>query len=1309
MTTGDVPPIFDWSGLGQRQGSHIHYKSFTFSGEPYALGDFVYLLPEDVGSPPYIAKLLRAYEDTKASEAEKLVIEVQWFERRAALPPAVASTMHELEVVESDLTDANLVGCLERKATVVLASSYSEALQQVPVHQRSRDWHFCKGVLESATQRVKTYQELGRLCGTSSQGAVSFRSGSVPVTTGIAAEMQVLGYTNGPISSASRHQAAADAPAGLVSTSSSADDIPTLTAGSIKGSASRGRGAAGNAGFGQRVGVPGKVCCECGATQTPQWREGPQGPKTLCNACGVRYQRSMSKNKSNKRAAADRARKECSPLQPRAAKQVRLTAATVVAAGAGDNAGSKCVQANTKAGSEPTSSETPEQQLTAGGHSHGTRSSTGARGQQGASSKTSTSRVSASSGRRRQQLRGAAASNKVVTILEQQVQRGGGGSSGKAAGNRSTAKGGATGGSSGISSRQHLGAAVAAAAALSEHHYFEGASSPPNLNTHMLEEQDDDGDGQQHGNGQQGPFVAHSLHRSATHDAADVLRALSTAPQIPPSTQHEQATQTLDLQQQQPVQQQHASTQYVAQHQQQLQPQHQQQQQQPPSAALCSSVVASPSTSMLFVEPLQHDAMSLLSLDDKLSGPDSGLGNFAAPDSPLVRTAPAATAFASSRINPHSLSPLRPLSQRLLPTAALGNDSNGSSGSGIANDRQGRVSAAVCSSPGDLIAAMLEGKKGSNSLHSKALLPAAAVLPSMSALKASGRGVSELLDQHKQQQQLASLIDSSELLRRPQPLCGSTPSLLQQPLLPLFSGSGSSSQLQQTTPVSAACSSNDATMLDLPRNGLLDCATLSPVQGYGSGGNGGSSSNNSGSASGSGGGNTSSHNDDLFGQLSTLMLRANAFPDSVQGVNAGSSVGRSPPQHVQELVQHFGQLPESSVLHLRKLLAAVDDSLNTAKAADAAVLAVAQVLAAKQQAAADAKEHVNRCTLHFRQALQQICPAGVAAAAAAAAAAGDQQIDSPCSTRMQLNQQEYKPPGSSAAVAGSSLSSPALFTTGDADSQQQANNDARFLSRSSRLDRMGSKSLSPHSSGQLQQGGSIGQLAVGSLAGLAAATTTGDAVFGVQGPGSQINTHVADELIRDPDDDLTEQQHANIAAQQHAAAAVTDDQQLQAGTAGVISNGSEELQQQGKKSGQLQELSSQVQNQLRGQVSRADTTGPICVGSAAPASHQAGDLSVLLLAYQQQLTNRHHATTTLASEAASVIFSPAAANPTAIALADAAAMPMDWLHNDSRAVVCYSSGDGSPGMVPNGVIGTGSGAAATSSAYPVHETAQVAA
>ncbi|XP_065862887.1 GATA transcription factor 1 [Euphorbia lathyris] len=33
----------------------------------------------------------------------------------------------------------------------------------------------------------------------------------------------------------------------------------------------------------------GRKCQHCGSEKTPQWRAGPLGPKTLCNACGVRY------------------------------------------------------------------------------------------------------------------------------------------------------------------------------------------------------------------------------------------------------------------------------------------------------------------------------------------------------------------------------------------------------------------------------------------------------------------------------------------------------------------------------------------------------------------------------------------------------------------------------------------------------------------------------------------------------------------------------------------------------------------------------------------------------------------------------------------------------------------------------------------------------------------------------------------------------------------------------------------------------------------------------------------------------------
>ncbi|XP_051212085.1 uncharacterized protein [Lolium perenne] len=31
------------------------------------------------------------------------------------------------------------------------------------------------------------------------------------------------------------------------------------------------------------------TCSHCGTTETPQWRAGPNGPRTLCNACGIRY------------------------------------------------------------------------------------------------------------------------------------------------------------------------------------------------------------------------------------------------------------------------------------------------------------------------------------------------------------------------------------------------------------------------------------------------------------------------------------------------------------------------------------------------------------------------------------------------------------------------------------------------------------------------------------------------------------------------------------------------------------------------------------------------------------------------------------------------------------------------------------------------------------------------------------------------------------------------------------------------------------------------------------------------------------
>ncbi|XP_076897815.1 GATA transcription factor 19-like [Bidens hawaiensis] len=54
-------------------------------------------------------------------------------------------------------------------------------------------------------------------------------------------------------------------------------------------------GAAGDSLFSRR-------CANCDTTSTPLWRNGPRGPKSLCNACGIRYKK--EERRANKAAAA---------------------------------------------------------------------------------------------------------------------------------------------------------------------------------------------------------------------------------------------------------------------------------------------------------------------------------------------------------------------------------------------------------------------------------------------------------------------------------------------------------------------------------------------------------------------------------------------------------------------------------------------------------------------------------------------------------------------------------------------------------------------------------------------------------------------------------------------------------------------------------------------------------------------------------------------------------------------------------------------------------------------------------------------
>ncbi|XP_073054516.1 GATA transcription factor 16-like [Primulina eburnea] len=36
-----------------------------------------------------------------------------------------------------------------------------------------------------------------------------------------------------------------------------------------------------------------KTCVNCGTSKTPLWRGGPAGPKSLCNACGIRSRKKI--------------------------------------------------------------------------------------------------------------------------------------------------------------------------------------------------------------------------------------------------------------------------------------------------------------------------------------------------------------------------------------------------------------------------------------------------------------------------------------------------------------------------------------------------------------------------------------------------------------------------------------------------------------------------------------------------------------------------------------------------------------------------------------------------------------------------------------------------------------------------------------------------------------------------------------------------------------------------------------------------------------------------------------------------------
>jgi len=68
-----------------------------------------------------------------------------------------------------------------------------------------------------------------------------------------------------------------------------------------------------------KAGPSQRACANCGRTQSAEWRSGPTGPKTLCNACGLRWSKAKSQaNQAAKQRKEDEDKVKVSTASPSA-------------------------------------------------------------------------------------------------------------------------------------------------------------------------------------------------------------------------------------------------------------------------------------------------------------------------------------------------------------------------------------------------------------------------------------------------------------------------------------------------------------------------------------------------------------------------------------------------------------------------------------------------------------------------------------------------------------------------------------------------------------------------------------------------------------------------------------------------------------------------------------------------------------------------------------------------------------------------------------------------------------------------------
>ncbi|KNZ44040.1 hypothetical protein VP01_956g8 [Puccinia sorghi] len=76
------------------------------------------------------------------------------------------------------------------------------------------------------------------------------------------------------------------------------------------------------------TGEPVRCCTSCGALNSPEWRKGPNGVKSLCNACGLRFSRAQarkSKPPKNNLSAGNNNFKKAQQLQQQQQQQQQTT------------------------------------------------------------------------------------------------------------------------------------------------------------------------------------------------------------------------------------------------------------------------------------------------------------------------------------------------------------------------------------------------------------------------------------------------------------------------------------------------------------------------------------------------------------------------------------------------------------------------------------------------------------------------------------------------------------------------------------------------------------------------------------------------------------------------------------------------------------------------------------------------------------------------------------------------------------------------------------------------------------------------